>query len=38
VVKFEQGEETLLGLSVPYLYYMGFKGQNEEDEEEEAKD
>lgn len=23
VVKFEEGEETLLGVSVPYLYYMG---------------
>ncbi len=33
VVKFEQGEETLLGLSVPYLYYMGFKVENEEEEE-----
>jgi intraflagellar transport protein 140 len=34
VVKFEQGEETLLGLSVPYLYYMGFKVENEEEEEQ----
>lgn len=25
VVKFEQGEETLLGVCVPYFYYMGFK-------------
>jgi hypothetical protein len=22
-IKFEEGEETLLGLSVPYFYYMG---------------
>lgn len=34
VVKFESGEETLLGLSVPFLYFMGFKVADEEEEEE----
>lgn len=34
IVKFENGEETLLGLSVPYLYFMGFKVADEEVEEE----
>jgi len=38
VVKFEQGEETLLGIQVPYFYYMGRKIIVEEEEEEEKKE
>ena len=38
-VKFEEGEETLLGVAVPYFYHMGRKIENENEEaasEEEA--
>lgn len=40
VLKFEDGYETLLGIHVPYFYYMGRKVENEEesDEEEEKKE
>lgn len=37
VVKFEEGEETLLGVSVPYLYYMGRRADTDEDEDEEEQ-
>ena len=33
IVKFDEGEETLLGVQVPYFYYMGRKVENEEDED-----
>ena len=33
-MKFEDGEETLLGVHVPYFYYMGRKPEVDEDEEE----
>lgn len=32
-VKFEEGEETLLGLHVPYFYYMGRKVEETEDDD-----
>ena len=35
VVKFEEGEETLLGVQVPYFYFMG-RQPTEEDEEGDA--
>jgi hypothetical protein len=34
VVKFEEGEETLLGVHVPYFYYMGRRPETDEEEEE----
>ena len=33
-VKFEDGEETLLGVHVPYFYYMGRRPETDEEEEE----
>lgn len=32
-IKFEEGEETLLGLSVPYFYHMGQQIDENEDED-----
>lgn len=39
IVKFEEGDETLLGLHVPFFYFMGRQiDENEEDaQQEEAK-
>ena len=36
VIKFDEGEETLLGVQVPYFYYMGRKPVEEDDGESEA--
>lgn len=33
VIKFDDGEETLLGVQVPYFYYMGRKPPEEEDDD-----
>ena len=33
VIKFDEGEETLLGVQVPYFYYMGRKPVEEDDED-----
>jgi intraflagellar transport protein 140 len=38
VVKFEQGEETLLGIQVPYFYYMGRKIEVEDEEDDDKKE
>ena len=37
VIRFEDGYETLLGIQVPYFYYMGRKVENEEESEEEEE-
>lgn len=37
-IKFEQAEETLLGLHVPYFYYMGRKQTAAQDEEEDEEE
>ena len=37
IVKFEEGDETLLGLHVPFFYFMGRQIEDPEDENEEAK-
>ena len=36
-IKFESGHETLLGIQVPYFYYMGRKIENEDSESEEEE-
>jgi len=33
VIKFEDGEETLLGIQVPYFYYMGRKPSEGDDDD-----
>ena len=33
IIKFDEGEETLLGVQVPYFYYMGRKPVDEDEEE-----
>jgi hypothetical protein len=41
IVKFEEGDETLLGLHVPFFYFMGRKIDEEESsssDEEEKKE
>ena len=37
-IKFEDGYETLLGVQVPYYYYMGRKVETEEDSEPEEEE
>ena len=37
-VKFEEGEETLLGVAVPYFYHMGRKIESEGEEPAEAEE
>lgn len=34
MIKFDEGEETLLGVQVPYFYYMGRKPVEEDDGED----
>ena len=38
MVKFDEGEETLLGVQVPYFYYMGRKIETEEEIDNEEKE
>ena len=33
IIKFDEGEETLLGVQVPYFYYMGRKPVEEDDDD-----
>ena len=37
IIKFDEGEETLLGVQVPYFYYMGRKPVEEDDEDAPAQ-
>lgn len=36
-INFEEGDETMLGLQVPFFYFMGRKIEEEDDEEEEQE-
>ena len=37
VIKFDEGEETLLGIQVPYFYYMGRKPIDEDEDYDNAQ-
>jgi len=34
-INFEEGDETMLGVQVPFFYFMGRKVEEEEDDAEE---
>ena len=36
VIKFDEGEETLLGVQVPYFYFMGRQPSNDDDDQNTA--
>ena len=38
VINFEEGDETMLGVQVPFFYFMGRKIEDEDDEDDEKED